>query len=447
MMGRTRRMLDWLALGHLTHGLSDGVARAIRTTGVVQVIMIALPTLLLPSVYFVEPPETHLFSFVHYFILMAVFVPARILLHLKHYRTGAALTLLNINYHLSALCGAFADDPAYLGFLVLAILPFLMFPPGFRALRWTFVILPAALFLTHQYYYRVMEGAGLFGPPHWTGAADYFMPPLVLLMVFLILVVYQFVKAVDRAEAQLSREYEKSEKLLLNILPADIASELKLQGSSKPRYFPSTTVCFTDFQGFTGIAEKLSPDELVAELDRCFSFFDGLMDRHSLEKLKTLGDGYMFAGGIPTPNQTHAVDCVLAALEIQAFMDELKASKSQRGLPYWEMRLGIHSGDLVAGVIGEKKFAYDVWSDTVNTASRCESSGVVGRVNISSATYELVKGFFQCEYRGPIQTKSKGSIDMYFVHGLLPELRQDQRPGLPNGLFAERYSALALPPA
>lgn len=208
---------------------------------------------------------------------------------------------------------------------------------------------------------------------------------------------------------------------------------------SKPRHYASATVCFTDFEGFTKIAETLSPSELVDELDRCFSYFDSLMERHKLEKLKTIGDSYMFVGGIPKSNSTHAVDCVLAALEIQAFMNQMKEIKAAQNLPYWQLRLGIHSGELIAGVIGDKKFAYDVWSDTVNTASRCESSGMTGKINISSSTYELIKDFFQCEYRGEVPAKHKGQIKMYFVLGLLPELQREGHPNIPNAKFEIRY--------
>ncbi|MCB1305970.1 MAG: adenylate/guanylate cyclase domain-containing protein, partial [Leptospiraceae bacterium] len=251
-----------------------------------------------------------------------------------------------------------------------------------------------------------------------------------------------FVRAVKRAEDALAKEHEASEQLLLNILPQEIAAELKKSGSSKPRYFENTTVCFTDFVGFTQISESMSPEDLVSELDRCFSYFDNVIGRHNLEKLKTIGDSYMFAGGLPVPSPTHAVDCILASLEIQAFMEQMKEIKSQQGLPYWELRLGIHSGDLVAGVIGEKKFAYDVWSDTVNTASRCESSGQSGKINISKDTYELVQDFFDCEYRGPIPAKNKGVIEMYFVNGLLPELQRENEARLPNEAFAKKYQSL-----
>lgn len=442
---RIRRFREWLALTHLLQGVSEAEARAIRMTRNLQIVFFVLPTLLIPNVYFVEAQETHLYAFCQYILLVALIVISRLLSTAKRPIASAVVMLFNVNSHIAGICVANADDPAYLGFLITAFLPFLMFPSRHRILRWVHVLIPAVLFLVYQYYYRVFGGAGIFGPPKWLGDADYFMPPLVLLCFFLILIVYQFVKAVDQAEARLLEEYERSENLLLNILPQEVADELKLQGVSKPRHFESTTVCFTDFKGFTNIAEQLTPEELVEELGRCFSYFDSLMDRHNLEKLKTIGDSYMFAGGIPTPNQTHAVDCVLAALEIQVFMSQVKEEKSRQGAAYWELRLGVHSGDLVAGVIGDKKFAYDVWSDTVNTASKCESSGVVGKVNISRATYELVKEFFQCEYRGRVPAKNKGEIDMYFVHGLLLELRQDPLANAPNAEFAKRYAALQQP--
>ena len=214
-----------------------------------------------------------------------------------------------------------------------------------------------------------------------------------------------------RDRRTIADERAKSDGLLLNILPASVAEELKAKGKTEPVSFDSATVLFTDFQGFTRIAESLSPHDLVRELDQCFSYFDATVARYNLEKLKTIGDSYMCAGGVPEANRTHAVDCVLAALEIQAFMNGMKAIKVEQGLPYWELRLGIHTGPLVAGVIGEKKFAYDVWGDTVNIASRCESSGVAGRINISGATHAIVQSFFQCEYRGRVPAKHKGEIE------------------------------------
>jgi len=219
----------------------------------------------------------------------------------------------------------------------------------------------------------------------------------------------------------LNQERAKSDSLLLNILPASVAEELKMRDSVSPRHYESASVLFTDFVGFTQIAEGMTPDELVAELDACFSRFDAIARKHKLEKIKTIGDSYMAVGGVPAANRTHAVDSALAALEIQRFMTELAAKKAALNQPCWQLRIGVHTGPLVAGVIGGEKFAYDVWGDTVNTASRLESSGVAGRINISAATYEQVKGLFVCEHRGKILAKNKGEIDMYFVNSVNSE--------------------------
>ncbi len=234
-----------------------------------------------------------------------------------------------------------------------------------------------------------------------------------------------------------NEERQKSERLLLNILPETIADELKLTNRVIPLQYLSASVLFTDFVAFSLIAKDLPPSELVAELDRCFSFFDTVVERHGLEKIKTIGDSYMCAGGLPAGNSTHAIDAVAAALEIQRFMGVVKEAKVAAGERYWEVRIGINSGPLVAGVIGERKFSYDVWGDTVNTASRMESSGEAGRVNISAATYDHVREFFECEYRGPVLVKHVGEVDMYFVKGLLPELHDAL--GAPNAQFRALY--------
>lgn len=218
----------------------------------------------------------------------------------------------------------------------------------------------------------------------------------------------------------LNQERAKSDSLLLNILPASVAEELKANDVVSPRHYESASVLFTDFVGFTQIAEGMTPEKLIAELDACFSRFDAIARKHKLEKIKTIGDSYMAASGVPTANRTHAVDTVLAAIEIQQFMMELAEKKRRQNQPFWQLRLGIHTGPLVAGVIGREKFAYDVWGDTVNTASRLESAGVAGRINISGATYEQVRHFVVCEYRGKLPAKHKGEIDMYFVNAIKP---------------------------
>lgn len=224
-------------------------------------------------------------------------------------------------------------------------------------------------------------------------------------------------KLVEDRTREAETERRKSDSLLLNILPKEIADDLKISGESKPTYYADVTVLFTDFVGFTQIAESMSAEELVDELNVCFRAFDSICERHNLEKLKTIGDAYMAAGGLPLPNATHPKDVVAAALDIVNFMQDLQRRKSLEGKPFWELRCGVHTGPVVAGVIGSKKFAYDIWGDTVNMASRMESSGIKGKVNVSAETFDRVKGEFICEHRGQIEAKRKGKVDMYLVLG------------------------------
>ncbi len=215
----------------------------------------------------------------------------------------------------------------------------------------------------------------------------------------------------------LNQERRRSDTLLLNVLPEPVARELKIYERVEPREYESATVLFTDFVGFTRIAEGFTPQQLVSELDFCFRCFDEIARRHNLEKIKTIGDAYMAVGGIPSPNRTHARDCVRAALEIARFVTETRAARTGMEFSYWDVRVGVHTGELVAGVIGQEKFSYDVWGDTVNTASRMESAGAPGRVNVSRVTYELLKDDFSFEYRGRVEAKGKGEVEMFFVNG------------------------------
>jgi adenylate cyclase len=199
-------------------------------------------------------------------------------------------------------------------------------------------------------------------------------------------------------------------------LPEKIAAELKADGRSKAQKFEMVSVLFTDFKDFTKIAEKMSPENLVATLDTCFRGFDLIAEKHRIEKIKTIGDAYMCAAGLPEPRPSHALDLTLAALEMRDFMANFNENQQKMGLPRFEIRLGIHSGAVVAGVVGQKKFAWDIWGDAVNLAARMEQSGEPGKVNISETTRNfLPKTGFIFESRGQILAKNKGEVTMFFV--------------------------------
>jgi class 3 adenylate cyclase len=228
-------------------------------------------------------------------------------------------------------------------------------------------------------------------------------------------VVLIFGGVVFKQRNKIASEKKRSDELLLNILPEETAEELKATGTAKAKSFEMVTVLFTDFKNFTLASEILTAEELVEEINHCFSEFDRIISKYHIEKIKTIGDAYMCAGGLPIANTTNPIDVIHAGLEMVDFIARNKADRQAKGQPFFELRLGIHTGPVVAGIVGIKKFAYDIWGDTVNTASRMESSGEVGRVNISGTTYEIVKDHFNCIHRGKIEAKNKGQIDMYFV--------------------------------
>jgi class 3 adenylate cyclase len=225
-----------------------------------------------------------------------------------------------------------------------------------------------------------------------------------------LIVLFRSFRHQQHSNELLSREKQRSDTLLHNILPEEVAEELKETGGAHAKQFDHVSVLFTDFVNFTGTAETLSPQVLVRELHECFSAFDGIIEKNGLEKIKTVGDAYVAACGLPVENAEHAQKCVKAALEILEFMEARR--RHERA---FEIRIGINSGPVVAGIVGVKKFAYDIWGDTVNTAARLEQSGAPGRINISQSTYELVRDKYACEYRGKIAAKNKGEVEMYFI--------------------------------
>jgi class 3 adenylate cyclase len=224
-------------------------------------------------------------------------------------------------------------------------------------------------------------------------------------------------RSLRRSSAAIRTERDRSEDLLLNILPRGIAEELKETGQAQARDLDEVSILFTDFKDFTELSEQLSAKDLVAEINTCFTAFDGITARHGIEKIKTIGDAYMAAGGLPTPSADSARNTVLAALDMRDAIRSRAQQRHAEGLPAFEMRIGVHTGPVVAGIVGVKKFAYDVWGDTVNIASRIETSGEAGRVNISASTYALIKDTAGLTFspRGLVNAKGKGELAMYFV--------------------------------
>lgn len=243
---------------------------------------------------------------------------------------------------------------------------------------------------------------------------------IVLSSCFLLAVagvLWSSLRKVRKSRKALKIEKDRSEELLLNILPQEIAEELKEKGTVNARDFNLVTILFTDFKSFTQTAAQMSPQALVGEINVCFKAFDLISDKYHIEKIKTIGDSYLAAGGIPNPDEASVKNVVLAALEMQEFMQQRKTENELLKKPAFEMRLGIHAGPIVAGIVGVKKFQYDVWGDTVNTASRIESNGMAGKVNISETLYHLIKEeeVFKFYYRGDVHAKGKGLVKMYFV--------------------------------
>jgi len=235
---------------------------------------------------------------------------------------------------------------------------------------------------------------------------------------------------------QVEQQKRVSESLLLNILPGEVAEELRVKGMVSPKYFEDVTILFTDFVGFTLSTEKLAAEELVELLHDYFTAFDQIVARYHLEKMKTIGDSYMCLSGLPARNPAHPVDTVMAAFEMLHAVQE--RARPDR-LAQWKVRIGIHTGPVIAGVVGINKFAFDIWGDTVNYSSRMESSGQANRINLSERTYSRVKDFFDCEYRRKVLTKEKRELDMYFANGILPGLVNGSTQS-PPPVFLRRYN-------
>lgn len=243
-------------------------------------------------------------------------------------------------------------------------------------------------------------------------------------IILLVMVINIFERQKNRAMTTLEQknkiieeEKKRSDELLLNILPEEVVNELKQTGKTTARNYDLVTVMFVDFKDFTLISNNLTPEDLVTAIDHYFEAFDTIIAQHDVEKIKTIGDAYLCAGGLPEPNTRNPVEMVDVAFKFLNAVEQLKKERALENKISFDIRVGIHSGPLIAGVVGIRKFAYDIWGDAVNTAARMQQNGYEGRINISGTTYELIKHRFNCTHRGRIEAKNKGLVDMYFVEG------------------------------
>jgi class 3 adenylate cyclase len=239
----------------------------------------------------------------------------------------------------------------------------------------------------------------------------------------------------DRTRQELQDQREKSERLLHNMVPMAVAQELKNGNRVTARFYDAATILFADFEGFTKLAESMEPKELIGQLDDYFSAFDEIAERHRLEMLKTIGDAYMCVGGVPETNRSHPIDACLAALEMQQLIARTNRERKKLHLPRWDLRVGLHTGPVIAGVVGRRKFIYDVWGDAVNVAARMESAGAASKINVSEAIYHRTKGLFEFESRGSIEAKNKGQLEMFFLLRIKAGLARDGEGYAPNDAF------------
>jgi class 3 adenylate cyclase len=253
---------------------------------------------------------------------------------------------------------------------------------------------------------------------------------------------HKTIKDLDQARAEAAAEKARTEELLANILPPSIAEELKTNGKVQPKYTPSATILFTDFKGFTLLTERAEPVALIGLLDQYFTAFDDIVARYGLEKLKTVGDAYMAVAGVPTPNRGHAIDSCLVALEMQATDARMKVVREKMRLPALEMRVGIHTGPVMSGVVGKHKFTFDIWGDSVNTAALMEANGAPGRINVSETVAGHVKPLFELEARGPVVAKHERAHEMFFLNRLKSEFSRDPQGQTPNQNFAAERSRM-----
>jgi adenylate cyclase len=250
-----------------------------------------------------------------------------------------------------------------------------------------------------------------------------------------LLVRNEMLLELERARDRAVAEKAESDKLLLNILPPSVAAELKTYGRIQPCFFDSATVIMIDFTGFTRLVETMEPASVIDQLDQHFTRFDDIMANHRLEKLKTIGDAYLAVGGVPEPNRSHAFDAALAALQVLDHLTRLNRQREKLRLPAWQVRIGINTGPVIAGVVGKHKFTYDIWGNTVNLAQRVEAAGAPGRISTAESTWQHIKTRFETDARGAVEVKHQGLVNMYYLNRIKPEFASDSAGMIPNDRF------------
>ena len=332
-----------------------------------------------------------------------------IIFNRKGWRVLASIWLILASY-MSVLLFlyllGYSSGVAVVSFLII-ILPYITFPRKARNIAHVFSILACLTLIVTVIFQSNITS-------HF-GGLDPYISQIVNISItgFICLILIASMSIlIDKSEESLMAEQKKSDDLLHNILPANIVRDLKESGKTIPKRHKNVTVLFTDFEGFTELVASISAITLVNELNEIFGQFDQIMEETEVEKIETIGDAYMAACGLEKEITNHAANCIRAAQMMQSYLEERNKSHEIK----WRMRVGIHSGTVVAGVVGKKKFAYDLFGDTINTASRIESAGEVGKINISSSTYKLIKNEFVCFSRGKIHAKGKGKLEMYFVN-------------------------------
>lgn len=340
-------------------------------------------------------------------LLGLIFLMA-LLFNRKGWRVLASVWLILASYMsviLFLYLLGYSSGVAAVCFLII-ILPYMTFPQKARYIAHVFSILACLTLITSVIFQSSL-------PAHFDGLDPYISQIVnISITAFICLILISSLSVlVDKSEESLMAEQKKSDDLLHNILPANIVRDLKESGTTIPKRHKHVTVLFTDFEGFTELVASISAITLVNELNAIFGRFDEIMEETEVEKIETIGDAYMAACGLEDEVTNHAANCIRAAQMMLSYLEE--RNKSHEIM--WRMRVGIHSGTAVAGVVGKKKFAYDLFGDTINTTSRIESAGEAGKINISSSTYELIKNDFTCLPRGKIFAKGKGELEMYFV--------------------------------